>query len=75
MRSERLSTSLAPHLQERNDALEGVRGVGALLIEREPLDDLGASLFCERLPEVVEQIQVLPEAVGPYHAGTLVDKR
>lgn len=38
-----------------------MRGVGAPLIKGETVDDLGAGLLCERLTEVVEQVQILPE--------------
>lgn len=49
-----------------------MRGVGALLIKGETVDDLGAGLLCERLTEVVEQVQILPE---PMQVAAISIKR
>ena len=46
------------HLQQRHDAFEGVSSVGALLIEREAVYNLGTGLLRERVTEPVKQVKV-----------------
>lgn len=51
-------------LQERNDTLQRMCGIGALLVESEAVNNLCPSLFREGIAEPMKQVQILSKPFG-----------